>query len=869
MNNTHTASLLFLYLLMVFCPMYASQSMEHVDYGLHFYAYDVPKEERTSFAIKDIEIKDYFNVSFDYVLDKTDFGYITRILLSDTQSVDILASVNIDNTQMIRMSLVSNMKTLTEWQVDKDTLLQQMTPFSLTLYIDKDSLVMQNGDAVQQFYCKFPHNSKRVNLYFGANNTEYFSTTDVASVAIRDLTISTKPNKSDYKWSFAKHANSVVYDEIEKRPLTIKNPEWLINKHMKWQHLYSKEYATNTFVVSDGNDGFCAINNYHVHYTSFDRFEVKEFPLQHPITLDLSSNQFVIDTINQSLLYFNMSRDSNVYVHSQFNFESNDWEPLIHVPFQPAYRHSNLIVSPIDGNIKQLFGYGFFRYHSDIFSYDGKEIKQQNLDQQIAPRYLSAVGVTDSIAYIFGGCGNEEGKQELGIHCFYDLYKYDLVTDSVEAVWHCDSLLHDELPAKNIVFPDETNPNRAFALFFSPLFYNSYLVLKEINLEQPCVEIYSDTIPYLFQDTDSDAQLIYSKDQKMLYAITTTANKDGKDLKGTVVNVYGISIPVLHKSDVEQIPPTKHNLLYIILYTLLVCCGVATILYVRKRKLYKLEIAQQKTEEEAAACNNATLPVTEIIQLQQLPNELESRPPGIYLLGGFQVIDKEGNDITGSFSTIMKQLLMLIIVFTHKDAKGISSVRLKEFLWFDKSEDSARNNRGVHMRKIRLLLNTVGDFSIISSNSYWRIESAETDYCDYCYALRFLNSIEATEAPLTTTQLLQLIQVAQMQVLLPNQNIDFFDAFKAEYSDRMIDILHKQLAHCTDNDIRKQLTDAILIFDSIDEQALRAKCQALIGLGQLGMAKGAYDNFSREYLKLMGCEIAPSFEAFIQKTPND
>lgn len=69
-------------------------------------------------------------------------------------------------------------------------------------------------------------------------------------------------------------------------------------------------------------------------------------------------------------------------------------------------------------------------------------------------------------------------------------------------------------------------------------------------------------------------------------------------------------------------------------------------------------------------------------------------------LVGFRVIDKEGNDITFSFTPTLKYLLILLILYTGKDSKGIIGNKLIQLLWYDKTEESAKNNRNVYMSKL-------------------------------------------------------------------------------------------------------------------------------------------------------------------------
>ena len=95
------------------------------------------------------------------------------------------------------------------------------------------------------------------------------------------------------------------------------------------------------------------------------------------------------------------------------------------------------------------------------------------------------------------------------------------------------------------------------------------------------------------------------------------------------------------------------------------------------------------------------------------------------MLGPFRVCDRNGKDITLSFTPRLKELLLLLILHSEKDTRGISVKRLTELLWFDKEDNQARNNRNVTVRKLRVLLETVGDVDIVNENGTMRIEWGE------------------------------------------------------------------------------------------------------------------------------------------------
>ena len=78
----------------------------------------------------------------------------------------------------------------------------------------------------------------------------------------------------------------------------------------------------------------------------------------------------------------------------------------------------------------------------------------------------------------------------------------------------------------------------------------------------------------------------------------------------------------------------------------------------------------------------------------------------------------------------MKELFLLLV--THTPEKGITSERLKEILWFDKTEQSAKNNRAVNIGKLRSILDSLGENEVSNKTGSWELFlNPETIYIDY------------------------------------------------------------------------------------------------------------------------------------------
>lgn len=104
--------------------------------------------------------------------------------------------------------------------------------------------------------------------------------------------------------------------------------------------------------------------------------------------------------------------------------------------------------------------------------------------------------------------------------------------------------------------------------------------------------------------------------------------------------------------------------------------------------------------------------VEELIQEEPVKQYYDASKSSIVLIGGFSVHDKDGNDITASITPKLKELLLLMIFASKKYDRGISVGRVTEVMWYDKEGSSVRNNRNVTVRKLRIILESIGDIEL-------------------------------------------------------------------------------------------------------------------------------------------------------------
>jgi two-component SAPR family response regulator len=250
------------------------------------------------------------------------------------------------------------------------------------------------------------------------------------------------------------------------------------------------------------------------------------------------------------------------------------------------------------------------------------------------------------------------------------------------------------------------------------------------------------------------------------------------------------------------------------------------------------------------------------IDYETIPREIRSS--SITLLSNFNVIDDLGVDVTKHFTSVTTQIFLLCLLASIKNGKGISSQELRNLLWYNKDDDSARNNRNVNVSKLRLILKNLSGFEISNNNSYWTITLDKEIFCDYKNVLSLIKNIE-NEVDTRKDLLNELLNLSSFGVLLPNIQLEWLDEYKAEYSNLIIEKLFQIMER---EDVKQDLilvvkiANVVLLHDSIDEEAIIKKCYALYHLGKKGKAKQCFDKFTEDYRNLLGTEYKYTFNQF-------
>jgi len=825
-------------------------------YGLKFQTHDVVLDKRTELNLSPDEFfsfHDEFEISFDYKIEllKPDdysglFGYIFRTISGDNNNIDLL----ITPTPTINLNLVVG-KTNSIIQVGSPIkALDNWVNLRIKFLLNEDRLIFYTPDT---FYVQENIGLKNDHLFkiiFGANDYANFKTSDVPSMSIKEIRISEK-GKLKYHWPLDEEKGNVAENRLSKKIAVVKNPSWLKNNHQAWDPKYQNEIEGNILIASDPDNGrIFLVGNKELSIFSAQENSIRSIKYLNRSNFSMADYKAIYNSLDKKI-YCYVLDGKLLYSLDIITGEWNEF--AISSKSGTKSRHHNSYVNSAENSIYIFGGYGQHTYNNEIRKIDLTKNEWQVLatDKNIfPPRYLAGLGSLNDTVYILGGYGSLTGSQMVNPHSYFDLIGYSIKNKSLFKKMEIPRLM-DDMCVVNNMWIDKHNRDY-YALVFEKMKFDGTLQLIKGNLNIPKIDIVGNKIPFKFQDIKSNSGLFYFPVQNKLFAYTSFA----KDSSSTQVGIYSIDYPP-NKFDIgSENVKTKKNLLFLYLVVFIVfLSGFISWFIIRKRSAKTKSLDAIETNELALGK-----------EFEESVSVLQNMKPKYQLVhfGGFQVFNKSKEDITNKFSPLLKELFLLILLHTHKNNKGISSEKLSEYLWFDKSELSARNNRAVNIAKLKAILAEIGDIELTKNTGYWKIIYNNQDVkCDYAEFLQ----ITSSKSNLTKQNVSRLLEITEKGAFLMNASYEWLDDFKSDVSDKIVDSLVVFGEKCdlkTDAEFIVHLADCIFNFDRSNEEAMILKCKAEYCLGKHSLAKLTYEKFIKEYQLLYDEEYKRSFNELIK-----
>lgn len=825
------------------------------DYGLSLKSHSVPGIERTTLYLDDnqpFSIKNDFIISFQMYVraNEHDFGTILHL--------------HTNTNQFIRFSFVAGEERHFPALVLNEGIININSPIEREKWLDvslhlrlKDNVIEIDYDNKKISAMAPLQGVKSVTALFGQMK-EYLS--DVAPIDLRNVTI-TQDGKQIREWKLWKHNDTVCYDEIEGAVARAIHPVWLIDNHIEWKLVHQAKIPGKLDVAFNAREAlFYLVRSQSIDVLDENGTLQKEIAIRGGYPAVEFPNHLLYDTLSNKLVSYYPKKG----ITSRFSFDTERWSNEIRNTEEASnYNHARTF-NPADSSFYFFGGYGFYQYRNDLYrmKYSTNQIEQVEYERPLYPRYSAAMAIVGDELYIFGGRGNKYGKQELSSHYYWGLCAINLKNKQSRIVWQKNQ-------------PQEEGTIMASTMYFEPSdssFYavstNKGGVLWKISMKD---SVYSEVSKPIYNEStyqDSDFSLYTSPSHgKLFLVLDKILSNHTHELA-----IYSINMPLVNEVDIRQSTAGEsiNNRWYLYaigLLLLLVLAGFVLYRFKYNGKNKKAPATKKGTEKTVATTGKVqsqsdvpeskTIPKKEWMQesetiFTETVNYYDRSRASISLLGCFNVRDKDGNDITSNFTPRLKHLLILLILYTEKNAQGILASKTTEILWPDKEETAARNNRNVNLRKLRVLLESIGDMEVMIENNFLRIKWGTGVFCDYHTLITCTKQFEQEKSEELLNRILELLLYGP---LLPNTILDWLDDFKDDYSSYSIDLLKNLLdieISRNHQDMIIRLADIMFLHDPLNEEALAAKCSVLVTQGKKGIARNLYDRFCKEYHDSMG-----------------
>ena len=658
-----------LLILLLLCLAGRLDASSLYDYGLYFKSHAVPAAERSTLYLDDnqpFSITNDFSISFQIYIraNEADYGSILHL--------------KTDKGQLIRFSFVAGEQNHAPALMLNDEIIIIDKPIELEKWINVSLNLRQKDNVIEIEYDK-----KKISSTFPLQETNSVTITfgqmigyqaDVAPINLRDINI-VQDGKLTREWKLWKHNGNICYDEKEGAVARAIQPLWLIDNHIEWKTI-SKITTSNRIGVAF--DARCAlfyiVSPQSVKVLDENGTLKKEIAIRGGYPAVEYPNHLLYDTLSNALVSYSLTED----IISRFSFDDGTWSNEKQNTKEASnYNHAKAF-NPADSSFYFFGGYGFYKYRNDLYrmkSGIGK-MEQIKYDHPLYPRYSAAMAVVGDELYIFGGKGNKYGKQELSTHYYLGLYAINLKTKQSRIIWEKKD--------------DNKETIMASSMYFEPSDSTFYAVstdkggtLWKISMKSPVYTEVSKPINNSLDYQDCDFNLYFSPTHRKLFLVLDKIlNNRTHDVK-----IYSINMPLVNETDIRQETDEAGsgkwwNLLYVIGILAILACGAWLFYRSRsKRQATKLPATKEKAPKPAAVSKDSsenqakTVPTMPEQGNEAAPKEIvnyyDRSRSSISLLGCFNVRDKEGNDITANFTPRLKHLLILLILYTEKNANGI------------------------------------------------------------------------------------------------------------------------------------------------------------------------------------------------------
>ncbi|HQB27635.1 MAG TPA: kelch repeat-containing protein [Paludibacter sp.] len=743
--------------------------------GLLFSSSEEKVDNRTSllfFDDKPLKIQDSLRLSFDIsIWDFQRFGHIFRMIDERKKEVEfVFVNFYGDNQMYLDFHSPITHKSV-QIPISKESIEnKELLHIDFLFNLEQDKTIITIGD--DQYICT-PiglENPSAIMLAFGL----YGLNLDVPQMLLKNICIDTFKDKI-LKFPLGESSGNKVYAIKSREKATVRNPNWMINKHFYWQTKASFSVDKQVFVTYDPSLNQLLITNgdsllfYNLRNDVFSQRHALHPPQNFRI------NDVLFDARTDTLMLFG----SEPFSLFQRELIPNNF-PITYISTDEAtdaLHHNSFLSQTSDVFI--FGGYSNYTYSNSISKINLESLTHEELNfsgDPILPRLYSACAVSGDDVYIFGGFGNETGKQEHVGRNLYDLYKLNLESQKITKLWELPEAPKFEfIPGKDLVL--DHDENKFYAFCYAHYKSNTIGYLCRFDIDSGSYEFVSDSVSLKSEGMSSSVHLFFNALLQEFYVVIIELNENNhSDIK-----IYGLQSPPITQAYLSKVDARpKYSFMVGVAVTgllLLVVLVIGAFLYLRRKKRSKAVSFED---------------VISLVADSEIFDTYSQKHSSVYIFGNFTAFDKSGNDISYRFSSKLRSLFTLILLNSGYKT-GITTEKLTSGLWPDKELSEAKNIRGVTINRFRSVLADLEGITLQHQNSQWFFEFEKNFYLDYFEYRLLINELSNPDTVVSEELLDKLYKILSKGTFLQSLQEQVFDTFKSTIEAELIELLKGQI----------------------------------------------------------------------------
>lgn len=699
-----------------------------------------------------------------------------------------------------------------------------------------DSICVSAKNETKHFFKK----NEKVKFVFGVCD-HYL---DIFPFSIRNLQYVS--DKKEYFFPLDEYSGNVVHTSKGQAMGTVNNPYWLYQTHFNWTKTgeFPENEIAAVYMDSEENRIYIYTSSQtYIYYISADKVlsQRNNFKDIFRFIKGGGVNYQYIEQSGILILFNNLRADGIGGTTALYNRHTDSLEIIGNSDLGSRLHHNSAFMDKECKNIYQFGGYGRMQYHNCFHIMNLEDLKWKPISfsgDPIEPRFYSSVGLdysgNNEDVYIYGGYGNEAGRQDDGGKYFHDLYRISLKDNSIQEIFNFNPDKRDMVPCRDMIIKPEES--EFYTLCYSQYKPESSLVLYQFNWSDGTCKAVSDSIPFLSQKISTQVHLFESRKSNCLICVlqefTTPENSN--------IKIYRLSTPIVGNSAYTKTEDSKSSKI-LLLFAVMMVLGVLAIMLNAKRRNKTIVPEENETNEA--------------INKEEHTEEILTYSNRFFLLGDFTAFDRNGKDITYMFSSKLRQLFLLIFFHTFRNTShGISSNEISSIIWPEKELTKSKNIRGVTIKNLRDALSEIDGINLVNASGKWFFEiDWSVCSCDYIDTLGAdLSDISGYD------QIRPYVRLLRRGSILKSENFDWLDMFKSEFEESILQTYGKVMTEAfgrADYMVAYKISQVLLLTDPLNEDLMKIEINSLIGLGDPVKARMKFRQFSLNYYEAYGKSI--------------